>query len=78
MLTLSQGNIFFITGVTVSYLPLTSHAFLNNYSFDNDNLEGHTRYFFANLSLKRFQQCLTAAKYLRSAPFYDLLGKKAL
>jgi WD repeat-containing protein 19 len=78
VLTLSQGNIFFMTGVTVSYLPLTSHAFLTNYSFENDNFEGHTRFFFANLSLKRFQQCLIAAKYLRAAPFYDILGKKAL
>lgn len=67
-----------MTGITVSYLPLTSHAFLINYSFENDNFEGHTRYFFANLSLKRFQQCLIAAKYLKAAPFYDILGKKAL
>lgn len=78
MLTLSQGNIFFMSGVAVSYLPLTSHAFFANYSFENDNLEGHTRYFFANLSLRRFQQCLVAAKFLRAAPFYDILGKKAL
>lgn len=32
VLTLSQGNIFFMTGITVSYLPLTSHAFFANYS----------------------------------------------
>jgi hypothetical protein len=30
------------------------------------------------MSLKRFQQCIIAAKFLRAAPFYDLLGKKAL
>jgi hypothetical protein len=78
VLTLSQGNIFFMSGITVSYLPLTSHAFFANYSFENVNLEGHTRYFFANLSLRRFQQCLLAAKHLRAAPFYDILGKKAL
>jgi hypothetical protein len=28
--------------------------------------------------LRRFQQCLVAAKFLRAAPFYDILGKKAL
>jgi hypothetical protein len=67
-----------MSGVVVSYVPLTSHAFFSNYSFENDTAEGHSRYFFANLSLKRFAQCLVAAKNLKSTQFYESLGKKAL
>jgi hypothetical protein len=78
VLTLSQGNLFYMSGISVNYVPLVSHAFLNNYSFENDNLEGHTRYFFANLSLKRYPQCLIAAKFLRSNQFYEMLGRKAI
>ena len=70
VLTLSHGFIFFMTGITVSFVPLTSHAYFSNYTFEDDSPEGHTRYFFANLSLKRFQQCLVAAKFLKSQQFY--------
>ena len=77
-LTLSLGNIYFMSGNTTSYTPLTSHAFLLNYPFQDDNDEGHTRYFFANLALKRYQNCLVAAKFLRENPFFDVLGRKSM
>lgn len=67
-----------MAGITISFVPLTSHAYFANYSLENDAPEGHTRYFFANLSLRRFQQCLLAAKYLKSTQFYESLGRKAL
>jgi WD repeat-containing protein 19 len=78
LLTLSQGNLFSMTGISVGYVALTSHAFLYNYTFDNDTFEGHTRFFFANLALKRFQQCLVAAKSVKSPQFYEILGRKAM
>lgn len=78
VLTLSQGFIFFMNGITISFVPLTSHAYFTNYSFENDTAEGHSRYFFANISLRRFQQALIAAKHLKSNQFYESLGHKAL
>lgn len=33
VLTLSQGLIFTMTGISIGYVALTSHAFFNNYSF---------------------------------------------
>ncbi len=65
-------------GGTINYLCLASHAFLNNYSFENDSVEGHSRYFFLNIALKRFNNCLIAAKFLKNQYFYEALGKKAL
>ena len=67
-----------MSGNTTSYTPLTSHAFFLNYSYEEDSDEGHTRYFFCNLALKRYQNCLIAAKFLRSVTFYEILGKKAM
>jgi len=78
VLTLSQGYLFSMAGISISYVPLTSHSFFNNYTFDNDTLEGHTRYFFASLALKRFQQCLVAAKCIKSPQFYEILGRKSM
>ena len=78
VLTLSQGFIFFMSGISVNFVPLTSHAYFANYSFENDTLEGHSRYFFSNISLRRFQQALVAAKNLKSNQFYEILGRKAL
>ena len=43
---------------------LASHAFLGSYRFESDSQEGHLRYFFQNISLKRFGNCLIAAKLL--------------
>ena len=37
VLTLSHGFIFFMTGITVSFVPLTSHAYFANYSFEDDS-----------------------------------------
>lgn len=33
VLSLSNGNIFFLAGGAINYVPLTSHAFLSNYKF---------------------------------------------
>lgn len=33
VLNLSNGNIFFLAGGAINYVPLTSHAFLSNYKF---------------------------------------------
>lgn len=49
-----------------------------NYKYENDSLEGHTRYFFLNVSLKRFNNCLVACKYLKNSLYFESLGKKAL
>lgn len=78
VISLSNGNIFYIAGGAINYVPLTSHAFLGNYKYEDDSVEGHSRYFFLNISLKRFGNCLTAAKYLKNNHFFESLGKKAL
>lgn len=67
-----------MAGGVVSLVPLTSHAFFANYSFENDSVEGHSRYFFSNLSLKRFSNCLVAAKHLKMNIYYEMLGKKSI
>jgi hypothetical protein len=33
VISLAQGNLFFMTGASLNYVPLASHAFLNNYNF---------------------------------------------
>ena len=71
VITLSNGNIFYMAGGAINYVPLTSHAFLTNYKFENDSYEGHSRYFFLNISLKRFNNCLVAAKYLKILNFLN-------
>ena len=78
VITLSSGNIFYLAGGAINYVPLTSHAFLNNYRFEDDRSEGHSRYFFLNIALKRFSNCLIAAKFLKNSQYFDALGKKAL
>ena len=75
---LSNGNIFYMSGGAINYVPLTSHAFLNNYKFQEDSFEGHSRYYFLNISLRRFQNSLLAAKYIKNQQCYDVLGTKAL
>jgi WD repeat-containing protein 19 len=59
-------------------LGLASHTFLENYKFENDSQEGHLRYFFQNLSLKRFSNALVAAKFLNIYNVYEGLARKAL
>ena len=78
VISLSNGNIFYLAGGAINYVPLTSHAFLNNYKFGDDSFEGHSRYFYLNISLRRFGNCLLAAKFLKNHQFYEALGKKAL
>ena len=78
VISLSSGNIFYLAGGSINYVPLTSHAFLNNYKFADDSIEGHSRYFYLNISLRRFANCLIAAKFLKNHQFYEALGKKAL
>ena len=78
VISLSQGNIFFMGGAAINYVTLSSHAFLTNYNYENDSNEGHTRFFFLNIALKRFNNCLIAAKFLKNNIYYDTLGKKAL
>jgi len=70
VISLSNGNIFYMAGGAINYVPLTSHAFLNNYKYEQDSYEGHSRFFFLNISLKRFGNCLIAAKYLKNNHFY--------
>ncbi len=36
-MSLSQGNIFFMGGISVNYVPLASHAFLLNYNYESDS-----------------------------------------
>lgn len=67
-----------MAGGTINYVPLTSHAFMANYKYENDSQEGHYRFFFLNISLKRFTNCLIAAKYIKNSLYYESLGKKAL
>jgi hypothetical protein len=31
--SLSNGHIFYLTGGAINYVPLTSHAFMNNYKY---------------------------------------------
>jgi hypothetical protein len=35
--SLSNGHIFYMSNGGISFLPLTSHAFLNNYKHENDS-----------------------------------------
>lgn len=37
VISLSQGNIFFMGGSAINYVTLTSHAFLNNYTYESDS-----------------------------------------
>ena len=78
MITLSNGNIFYMAGGSINYVPLTSHAFLNNYKFKEDSFEGHSRYYFLNISLRRFNNCLFAAKEIKNQQCFEVLGTKAL
>lgn len=79
VLALVAGSIYFMSsGGTINLLGLSSHTFLENYKFENDSQEGHLRYFFQNLSLKRFSAALVAAKHLNYPNVYEGLGRKAL
>lgn len=65
ILCLVAGNLYAIgQNGQVGVTGLSSHAFLSNYRFEGDSQEGHLRYFFQNLSLKRFANCLISAKLL--------------
>lgn len=79
ILSLVGGHIYSMgqTG-QIGLTVLTSHAFLGSYRFEADSQEGHLRYFFQNISLKRFGNCLIAAKFLDVELIYDALGRKAL
>ena len=79
VLSLSGGCLYVFnqTGQVVM-VGLASHAFLQNYRYDADSHEGHLRFFFQNISLKRFANCLVAAKLLEVDVIYDALGRKAL
>ena len=79
ILSLVGGSIYAMgqsgqIGVTV----LTSHAFLSSYRYEEDSQEGHLRYFFQNISLRRFGNCLIAAKLIDVELIYDALGRKSL
>lgn len=37
VISLSNGNIFYMAGGAINYVPLTSHAFLNNYKYEQDS-----------------------------------------
>jgi hypothetical protein len=38
VICLSQGNIFHVGGASINYTTLASHAFLQHYNFENDNI----------------------------------------
>lgn len=79
ILSLVAGSVYAIGGAgQVGMTGLASHAFLSSYRFEGDSQEGHLRYFFQNLSLKRFSNCLISAKLLDVELIYDALGRKAL
>lgn len=57
---------------------LSSHTYLNHYKYEDDDVEGHSRFFFLGIALKRFNNSLIACKYLKNTHFCEALGKKAL
>lgn len=67
-----------MAGGSINYAPLTSHSFILNYKYQDDSLEGHYRFFFLNISLRRFNNCLIAAKFIKSNAYFESLGRKAL
>lgn len=78
ILCLAQGSMFHLGGASISLTTLSSHTYLGHYKFEDDDSEGHSRYFFLGIALRRFNNSLIACKSLRNAHFCEALGKKAL
>lgn len=78
IICLSQGCVFHIGGSAISMSTLASHAYLSHYKSEDDDAEGHSRYFFLGIGLKRLNNSLIACKYLKNSQFCEALGKKAL
>ena len=69
-LILSNGFLHCFTPLgNVQGQYLASHSHISNWKGDDDNVEGHYRYFLQNLMLGRFSHCLEAAIYLNEVEF---------
>ncbi len=78
IICLAQGSVFHLGGASIKMTTLSSHTYLNHYKFDGDDLEGHSRYFYLGIALRRFNNSLIACKFLKNNQFCEALGRKAL
>lgn len=69
IICLSQGHVFHLGGAAINMTILTSHAYLGHYKFEDDDFEGHSRYFFLGIALKRFNNSIVACKFLKNNHF---------
>jgi hypothetical protein len=69
IICLSQGCVFHIGGSVINMSTLASHAYLGHYKLEDDDAEGHSRYFFLGIGLKRLNNSLIACKYLKNNQF---------
>ena len=57
---------------------LSSHSYNSFYEDDQEDTEGNLRFFFQNLSINKFKDCLKACNNLQLDELYEILAKKAL
>jgi len=57
---------------------LSSHSYNSFFSDNADDTEGNLRYFFQNLSINKFKDCLKACNYLELDEVYEILARKSL
>lgn len=57
---------------------LSSHSYNSFFSDNAEDTEGNLRYFFQNLSINKFKDCLKACNYLELDEVYEILAKKSL
>jgi hypothetical protein len=57
---------------------LSSHSFNSFFNDNSDDTEGNLRFFFQNLSINKFKDCLKVCNYLEQEEVYDILARKSL